>query len=225
MRESATTLAPEIDAAELAMLLSHLRANRLSGLHLEIGTAAGGTLKEMMLCYLPGQRPRFVVVDPMTYFPNQLSIVQQNLSSAGIDPAEIDFRVTRSWPAFLNAQRANETYSFMFIDAGHKIHHVTDDLAWTRLLQSGGLVCLHNYEPRFKGVVAAVDRFLHQHRNYDLIARENRLVVIRKTSLSDTQEISRWDRIYARAVNILHQIEAAFSKRIRGFRNRGNVRA
>ena len=218
MRESANTWGSEIDGAEMALLVSRLRDSGLTGAHLEIGTAAGGTLKEMMLCYPAGRRPRFVVVDPMTYFPNQLAIVQQNLASVGIDPAEVDLRVSKSWPAFQAAERSNEKYSFMFIDGAHKVHHVIEDLAWTRLLEPGGLVCLHNYEPRFPGVMAAVDRFLARHRNYEMIGHENRLVVIRKGGQGNAREISRWDRIWAQGVNVIHQMKAGISKRIRRVR-------
>ena len=86
MRASATTLASEVPENELAALKAQLKRRRLKGSHLEIGTAAGGTLKELMRCYPNTARPRFVVVDPMRYFPDQLAIVRRNLASAGLDP-------------------------------------------------------------------------------------------------------------------------------------------
>ena len=99
MRASATTLEPEISAGELARVVTLLRAGQLKGRHLEIGTAAGGTLKELMRAYPDGERPPFVVVDPMTYFPDQLAKVRRNLAAAGLDPDRVDFRVGKSWPA------------------------------------------------------------------------------------------------------------------------------
>jgi predicted O-methyltransferase YrrM len=220
MRQSATTFISEISARELARLTSLLRAERLSGRHLEIGTAAGGTLKEMVLCYPAGRRPRFVVVDPMNYFPDQLSIVHRNLSSAGIAAGEVEFRISKSWPALRQAERANETYSFIFVDGSHKINHVTEDLAWTRLLEPGGLVCVHDYEPNFKGVMAAVDRFLARHANYQIVDREERLIVIRKTDVSPRREISNWDLLRARLINVYHQFETAGRKRVARMRRR-----
>jgi predicted O-methyltransferase YrrM len=214
MRQSATTFSSEISARELTRLTSLLRTERFSGWHLEIGTAAGGTLKEMMLCYPTGRRPRFVVVDPMTYFPNQLSIVCRNLSSAGIAADEVEFRISKSWPALREAERANETYSFIFVDGSHKINHVTEDLAWTRLLEPGGLISVHDYEPNFKGVMAAVDRFIAQHPNYQVVDREERLIVMRKTSVSPRREISEWDLLRARLINVYHQFETACRKRV-----------
>src|SRR4029079_19590041 len=108
----------------------------LTGPHLEIGTAAGGTLKELILSYPEGKRPPFVVVDPMSYFPDQMGIIRRNLSSAGINPDTIEFRVGKSWPMFQRAEQKGERFSFIFIDGSHKIHHVTEDLAWTRLLEA-----------------------------------------------------------------------------------------
>ena len=103
MRASAVTWASEISDSELARLTALLKSERLSGPHLEIGTAAGGTLKEMMRCYPDSRRPKFVVVDPMTYFDDQLRIVRDNLSSAGLAPDDVEFRLSKSWPAFLAA--------------------------------------------------------------------------------------------------------------------------
>ena len=73
-----------------------LRAADLKGPHLEIGTAAGKTLKAMMLAYREEARPPFVVVDTFNYFPGQLDHVRDNLRNAGIDPTTIDFRVGTS---------------------------------------------------------------------------------------------------------------------------------
>ena len=66
MRACATTLAPEVTEKELNALTGLLETSGLDAPHLEIGTAAGGTLKAMMGVYEDGVRPAFVVVDPMT---------------------------------------------------------------------------------------------------------------------------------------------------------------
>lgn len=214
MRESATTLAPEISARELAKLTSLLRAEQPAGAHLEIGTAAGGTLRELMRGYADADRPRFVVVDPMTYFPDQLAIVRRNLAAAGLDPDRVDFRIRRSWPAFRAAERAGERFAFIFVDGSHKIHHVTEDLAGTRLLVPGGYVCFHDYTPEFPGVVEAVDRFLAQHPNYAVMGHVERLLVVRKRAPSDRREIGGWDRLRARAIGVFRQLRASLVKRL-----------
>jgi predicted O-methyltransferase YrrM len=214
MRESAKTLASELTVEELAKLIAAMRAARLSGWHLEIGTAAGGTLREMMRAYPAVNRPHFVVVDPMTYFADQLATVRRNLALAELDPDEVECRVSKSWLAFRAAARANERYALIFIDGSHKLHHVTEDLSWTRLLQPGGLLCLHDYTPRMHGVVAAVDRFLRQHPNYRIMDRAGSLLVIVKTAESASPEIGSWDRRRAQLINAVHQLQLAAKKRL-----------
>jgi predicted O-methyltransferase YrrM len=185
----------------------------LTGPHLEIGTAAGGTLKELILSYPEGKRPPFVVVDPMSYFPDQMTIVRRNLSSAGIDPDTIEFRIGKSWPMFQRAEQKGERFSFIFIDGSHKIHHVTEDLAWTRLLDVGGIVCFHDYAPRFPGVMEPVDRFLSNYPEYKIFSREESLLIVQKSAASPRREISAWDRVRARGVNVFHQLRASVQKR------------
>jgi predicted O-methyltransferase YrrM len=215
MRESATTLAAEVSEKELAALKALLKARRLKGPHLEIGTAAGGTLKELMRCYPDTERPRFVVVDPMRYFPDQHAIVRKNLAGAGLDPDQVDFRINMSWPAFRHAARAGDRFSFMFIDGSHKIHHVTEDLAWTRLLEPGGIVCFHDYNRNFPGVMLAVERFLARYRNYRVVGQVEALLIVEKTAASVASEISAWDRLRARIINIYHQLQTSAKKRVR----------
>ena len=91
MRASATTLAAETTGAERSALLDVLRQARLTGQHLEIGTAAGGTLKELMAIYPEAKRPPFVVVDPLVYFPDQRRAVERNLLLAGNRPCHRRF--------------------------------------------------------------------------------------------------------------------------------------
>lgn len=214
MRTSATTLESEISPREMAVLLGLLRQSNFTGRHLEIGTAAGGTLKEMMLSYAAGKRPVFVVVDPMTYFPDQLEKVKRNLSSAGIDPAGVEFRIGKSWPAFHAAKNKNETYSFMFIDGSHKLAHVTEDLAWTQLLETGGIVCFHDYKPQFPGVTLAVNRFLARNPNYEKIAHEESLFAIRKKTPGSGREINAWDLVRAKLIGVCLQLERGVRKRL-----------
>jgi len=215
MRASATTLASEVPEHELSALLEFIRAHPSARPHLEIGTAAGGTLKELMRCYPDGARPRFVVVDPMRYFEGQLEIVHKNLASAGLNPDEVDFRISKSWPAFLQAEQRGERFAFIFVDGSHKISHVTEDLAWTRLLEPGGVIAFHDYSERFPGVTLSVDRFLRRYRNYRVVRRVDSLLIVEKTVASTRSEISWWDRQRARLINVVHQLRAGAKKRMR----------
>ncbi len=216
MRASATTLEPEISAEEMSALLRAMHAEPLAGPHLEIGTAAGGTLRELMRSYPAEKRPRFVVVDPMTYFPDQFPIVRRNLASAGIDADSVDFRISRSWRAFRAAERAGERYSFMFVDGSHKAHRVMQDICWARLLDPGGLLCFHDYTPRLPGVVFAVDRLRAASPNYEIVEHAGSMVILRKVAASARPEVSRGDLMLAQVVNLWHQLSAGARKRLPG---------
>jgi predicted O-methyltransferase YrrM len=202
-------------ANEVKAIEALLRTGEFKGPYLEIGTAAGGMLRHAMLSYPDETRPPFVVVDPMKYFPNQIEIVRRNLSSAGLDPNHVDFRISKSWPAFQAAERAGETYSFIFIDGSHKINHVTEDLAWTRLLEVGGIVCMHDCYAKCPGVLAAADRFLSLHPNYEVVEQVSSLRIVRKTGGGSRQEASLLERIRARILGVVYQLRAGLEKRLK----------
>ena len=214
MRDCATTLASELLEDELCGLLDLLKQKKMSGNHLEIGTAAGGTLLRMMQCYENRARPHFVVVDPMNYFPNQYEIVKTNLSRSGIDPHDVEFRITKGYDAFMRAEDNKEVYDFIFIDGSHKLKYVMQDLCWARLLRKGGLLCLHDYHVKTKGVILAADRFLRKYKNYTRVDLINRLLVLRKNDKSATPEVSVGDRVYASVVSPFVQLRYSMQKRI-----------
>ena len=213
-RASAFTLASELGSDELSFLLELIRRNGRLGRHLEIGTAAGGTLCQMMNCFEPSQRPHFVVVDPMTYFPDQLVVVHRNLCQHVLDPATVEFRMAKSAAAFRHAEAVGEQYDFMFIDGAHKIRYVTQDLCWTRLLNVDGLVCLHDYDSQHKGVLWPVNRFLKRHRNYQREGLVGSLMVLRKTASSQAAEIDLADRLWATLLSPWLQSELNLKKRL-----------
>jgi predicted O-methyltransferase YrrM len=214
MRDSATTLQPELTANELATILDVLKTGGLRGPHLEIGTAAGGTLREMMAAYPSESRPRFVVVDPFTYFPDQRAIVERNLRGAGLDPAEVDFRVGFSWPALKEALARPERFSFIFVDGNHRAKYVMQDLAWARLLDVGGYVCLHDYKPKFRGVIWATERFLTRHPNYRRVAHVDSLVVLRKEAPARRPEVTALDIRLGAALETVHRWRWSVEKRL-----------
>lgn len=216
MRQSALDMSSELSSQELAGLKALLKSAGLSGPHIEIGTAAGGTLRELMQCYSP-PRPCFVVVDPFKYFPDQKRIVETNLRSAGIDPAEVDLREAFSGDALAAARGAGERYDFIFIDANHEARHVIRDLRWARLLSPGGYLCLHDYQPNFPGVVWAVDRFLDRNRNYRRLAQHGALVVIEKLAESSGDEVGAVDHLFGDLLSQSHRLRRSIRKRIRRF--------
>lgn len=214
MRASATTLEAEMTPEETQALDTLLQSSNLTGTHLEIGTAAGGTLKRMVALYPKETRPRFVVVDTMKYFPDQMGIVARNLHSVGVDPSEVDFRVGDSWSEFRKAEAAGEQFDFMLIDASHKLNHVTRDLSWTRMLKVGGYVAMHDYAPKFPGVTQAADRFLARYPNYSREKLAGSLLILKKNATSAAAEVSAGDRFAAEIGNFFQQLGGSVRKRI-----------
>lgn len=214
-RPVAQSLASELVVSELDCLRALLRQPDFLGPCLEVGTAAGGTLCEMMACFPDGDRPRFTVVDNMQYFVGQAEAVRRNLRAHGLDPAQVDFRVCSSDEAFLRAENRRETYGFILIDACHKIRQITQDLRWTRLLRVGGAVCLHDYGGPHLGVTLAADRFLRRHLNYRRESLANTLLVLRKTGPGTVSEIGAADHLWANFLAPWLQLQASAAKRRR----------
>jgi len=210
MRPCASTLESELTDEERKFLCGLIRSSSFFGLHLEIGTAAGGTLAAMMGCFENQSRPGFVVVDRMTYFPNQLEIVRENLERHHLDATQVDFRVSTSNEAFRKAVDGEDRFDFMLIDASHKILAVMADLRWTRLLSVGGLCCLHDYNAKFPGVKLSVDRFLSRHSNYSVAAQAGTLLAIRKDRDSESREVTPSDRIYSLLCHLPLQVQRKY---------------
>jgi predicted O-methyltransferase YrrM len=215
MRPCATSLESELSPKELDLLLSTIRKNTFPGKHLEIGTAAGGTLWRMINARCSaGQRPSpaFVVVDPMTYFRGQLDTVKKNLAIHDINPLSVDFRVSTSDRAFRLAAKNGERFDFIFIDGAHKIKHVMADLRWARLLNPNGILMLHDYEARTPAVTLPVKRFLKKYPNYAVLGQADTLIALRKKTASRRREISAMDRLYALMLSPVLQMKASWEK-------------
>jgi predicted O-methyltransferase YrrM len=214
MRRYPKTLGSELTDEEMASLTGLLRMHHFTGNLLEIGTAAGGTLIEMMKCYEERERPHFVVVDNMAYFEDQFEIIRRNLKEHGLNPDAIEFRVARSYDAFKQAEQAREVFDFIFIDGAHECRYVMQDLSWARLLRKDGILCLHDYSPKTRGVVAAADRFLKKNVNYSIITLVGSLLAVRKCDVSRVPEISVGDRVFATLLAPLQRLHKSIEKRI-----------
>jgi len=195
---TANNLSPEMSPAEHELLLGILSDEQPAGKRLEIGTAAGGTLCAMLGTFPPESR-HFVVVDRMQYFGGQFEAVKRNLEQHGLDPEQVEFRVMPSASAFREAAQRGDRFDFILIDAGHKVMDVMGDLRWTRLLNEGGVVCLHDYDRSLshRGVVLAVDRFISVNPHYERIGYAHRLLALRKTRQAETPEVTAADWAYA----------------------------
>jgi len=76
-----------------------------------------------------------------------------------------EFRVIEFRESSVNAAKmvANYSLDFVFIDAQHDYKSVRDDiLAWRPKVKPGGLLCGHDYQPNFPGVVRAVDELISE---------------------------------------------------------------
>ncbi|MGA7105991.1 MAG: class I SAM-dependent methyltransferase [Candidatus Deferrimicrobiaceae bacterium] len=215
MRPCATGLEPELRPNELKFLIDTLKEKHFTGKYLEIGTAAGGTLCQMMTIFKDIERPQFVVVDPMKYFPNQFEIVKENLKNHVIHPDTIDFRIKTSFEAFFEAQENGEQFDFIFIDGAHKIRYVMQDLRWTRLLNEGGILMMHDYSSKYRGVLLAANHFLRRYRNYQVIGHVHTLLAIRKTGRSPIKEVNLLDRFWAWLLSPVLQVERSVTKRLK----------
>ncbi len=207
------TLESELTPNELSLLLKYLHEQPLAGKHLEIGTAAGGTLKRMMLSYPVDNRPIFASIDTMTYYDDQYRVIRSNLIDAGLDPDAVDFRQMRSADALRLAETKDERFSFIFIDASHKISHVTEDIGWAKLLLPGGLICFHDYSAMHPGVVSAVNRFRERCPEYAIIGQEGSLIIFRKLRNAACKEVDIFDKIRAHILAFIWQTTGSIRKR------------
>ncbi|MBO11700.1 MAG: hypothetical protein CMJ68_13180 [Planctomycetaceae bacterium] len=200
---------------ELSGLRKWIQAADLKGRHLEVGTAAGGTLCFMMKCFTEESRPQFTVVDTMSYFDDQMNIVKKNLAQNGLDSQLIDFRVMPSVTAFTHAEAAREQFDFILVDASHKIRHVMEDLRWLRLLNTGGIACFHDYAIRFKGVCWPIDRFLRRNPHFSRVGLEDSLLCIRKNAEASQTEVTAFDRVWALLWSPILQLDLSLQKRLK----------
>lgn len=218
MRACATTLDSELSEKELEYITGLMKTEGLTDQHLEIGTAAGGTLWRLMQSYPDESRPQFVVVDPMTYFENQYELVKENLRQHDLDAETVDFRLGKSYELFKQASDKGEQYDFIFIDGSHKYRYVMKDLCWTRLLRPGGMLCMHDYHPNTAGVIKAADFFLKRYDNYRKLDLIDSLLVIKKERLSDHKEVSHLNMLTSSVSSFVMQLQNSINKRISGKR-------
>lgn len=212
-RPSASTLEPEMTDEELSGLNAWLKMANLKGAHLEIGTAAGGTLCFLMNQYAPTHRPKFTVVDTMSYFADQMATVKRNLANHGLDAAQVDFRVMSSDDAFARAEAAKDRFDFILVDASHKVRYVMNDLRWMRLLRVGGLACFHDYAPQYKGVRWPIDRFLRRNPHFTRVDQAGSLLCLRKEREAARHEVTEADRLWAWACSPILQWDLSIQKR------------
>jgi hypothetical protein len=216
-RASATTLESECSAPERALLRDMLNTHDLRDRHLEIGTAAGGTLKELIGLY--GDRaagPAFCVIDPLTYYPDQRAIIARNLRAAGIDPGRVQFWQGVTGDFLARERLGGGRFDFVFIDGDHRAYPVMVDLQWADLVNPGGFVCLHDSSEKFPGVTWAIARFLRNCPAFEKVGQVETLVVLRKIAPQGRPCVSRGDLIAAWWWQLRHKWRRSLRKRLGG---------
>lgn len=215
VRQSSITLESECTVAERGAILQALRDANFSGAHLELGTAAGGTLKELMGVYPDAAtRPSFHVIDPMTYFPDQMAKVRANLAGAGIDPDSVRFHVGTSADFLPVARRERLQFDFVFIDGDHRHRPVLADLALADFVTVGGVIALHDNGPNFPGVGWAIDRFVARNSGYERIGQVETLTLLRKTAAAGKLRLSASDLALAGILQVVSRWRRSLRKRL-----------
>jgi SAM-dependent methyltransferase len=216
-RQSSIDLSSECSEAERALIRRILGTGKLSDRHLEIGTAAGGTLKEMIGVY--GDQascPQFVVIDPFTYYDNQLEKVRTNLASAGIDPDSVAFWTGTTQDFIDRERKAGGTFDFIFIDGDHRHYPVMIDLQWADQLRPGGVICLHDRSEKFPGVGWAIDRFLARNPDMRFVEQAETLVALEKTGPGRPRGVTSADLRAAWAAQLARKWKRSIAKRLPG---------
>ena len=156
---------------------------------------------------------KFARIDAFDLSENRIAFARKAARENGLTGI-IDFRVGDVYAI----EMETEKYDFIFIDGAHKLRYVMKDLSWARLLTVGGILCLHDYHIKTKGVILAANRFLRRYKNYTKVSVVNKLLVLRKNGESNIPEISKVDHIYANVISLLLQIEHSVYKRIKRLR-------
>lgn len=215
-RESAITLKSEMTDAEVYSIKNAIKDSKLTGLHIEIGTAAGGTLCEILKCYqneLKVVPPQFIIIDPLTYFDDQYEKICLNLQNNGLSRNNITFEKNKSSVAFRNLSTHACEIEFILIDGNHKINHFVGDLRFSRYLKAGGLLLIHDYSKSFKGIHSATNNFLNRYTNYEVLSHVDCLIILRKKSISNSIEISPLTLLSAHFRNLMDQVLNSLRKR------------
>ena len=177
MRQSGIDLSSECSLAERNCIAEAIKTLSIGGNFLEVGTAAGGTLKEIINTSDAAKlSSNFFVLDPLNYFPDQLTKIHQNLSNSKIDPSRVEFWEGTTDSHLPIATEKELEFKFIFIDGDHKAFPVMNDLRWMDLLAIGGVACFHDYNNKFPGNILDIESLLHleEKTNYfnDIIEKD-----------------------------------------------------
>ena len=184
------------------------------GNFLEVGTAAGGTLKEIIQTADNEKLDAmFYVLDPFTYYPNQLQKVHKNLSDSDIDPSRVQFWVGTTDSHLKVALEKGLKFKFIFIDGDHKAYPVMNDLRWMELLEVGGVACFHDYCDKFPGVAWSLEHFLSRNEQFITISEAETLRVIRRNG-ENIVVVNKLDLLQSKFMQVFLRLRRSIKKRL-----------
>ena len=214
MRQSGIDLSSECTLAERNCIAEAIRTLSVGGNFLEVGTAAGGTLKEIINTSDDAKLlSNFFVLDPLTYFPDQLKKIQQNLSNSKIDPSRVEFWEGTTDSHLPIATEKKLEFNFIFIDGDHKAFPVMNDLRWMDLLAIDGVACFHDYNNKFPGVIWSLDRFLARNDEFSVLLRADSLVVVRREG-KNIISVNKIDLFLSKFMQIYLRLRRSIKKRL-----------
>ncbi len=215
VRKCSYTLESEMTGEEVNEILRCIGKYKPNGLHIEIGTAAGGTICSILKYYkfvLNFNQPKFIVVDPLSYFENQYEVICQNFKNNQLTLENVFFEKKTSNQAFRSLKITE--IAFLLIDGNHKLKNIVKDLRYTRFLNRNGLLIIHDYCISFPGVKIAMDTFIKRYSNYEVVSNVNTLLVLRKKSITNVKEIKILDIFLSNIFSFILQTFVSIKKRI-----------
>lgn len=214
MRQSGIDLSSECSASERACIAEAIKSLSAGGNFLEVGTAAGGTLKEIIQTADKEKLDAmFYVLDPFTYYPDQLKKVNQNLSNSDIDPSRVSFWQGTTDSHLPIALEKGLNFKFIFIDGDHKAYPVMNDLRWMTQLEVGGIACFHDYCDKFPGVAWSLDHFLARNKQFSVILEVETLKVVMRFG-EEINPINKIDLFKSKFVQVFLRLRNSLKKRL-----------
>jgi len=214
MRQSGIDLSSECTLAERACIMDAIKTIKEGGNFLEIGTAAGGTLKEIIKTADEEKLDAtFYVLDPFTYYPDQLKKVHKNLLNSDIDPSRVTFWEGTTDSHLSKALEDGLNFKFIFIDGDHKAYPVMNDLRWMELLEVGGVACFHDYCDKFPGVAWSLEHFLSRNDQFSTILEAETLRVIQRNG-ENIVAVNGADLLKSKFIQVFLRLRRSIKKRL-----------
>ena len=152
-------------------------------------------------------------IPSISYFPNQIEKVHQNLLNSKIDVGRVEF-----WQGITDSQfpitvKQGLSFKFIFIDGDHKAYPVMNDLRWMELLEVGGVACFHDYCDKFPGVAWSLNHFLSKNDEFNMILEAETLRVIRRDG-EKIVPVNRLDLFKSKIMQIYLRLRRSIRKRL-----------